>query len=116
MVPLAIGTQTGGSVIRPASYCGVVGFKPTFGHLSVAGVKPLSHSLDTLGCFVRSTEDLRIFRQAIWNVAGEESPDKNFPKIGFCRTPDWEKAEPSTQNALEHAHHDRRYFRYFQRS
>ena len=103
MVPLAIGTQTGGSVIRPASYCGVVGFKPTFGHLSVAGVKPLSHSLDTLGCFVRSAEDLRLFRQAIWNVSGEESPDNNFPKIGFCRTPDWEKAGPSTQNALEHA-------------
>ena len=48
-------------------------------------------------------EDLRIFRQAIWNVAGEESADKKFPKIGFCRTPDWEKAGPSTQNALEHA-------------
>ena len=48
MVPLAFGTQTGGSIIRPASYCGVYGYKPTFGTFSLQGVKPLASSLDTL--------------------------------------------------------------------
>ncbi len=54
MVPLALGTQTGGSVIRPASFCGVVGYKPSFGLVSRHGVKPLSESLDTVGVFARS--------------------------------------------------------------
>jgi amidase len=102
MVPLAIGTQTGGSIIRPASFCGVVGFKPTFGQLSMAGVKPLSQSLDTLGCFVRSAEDLQEFRNAIWNIDKEGSSRIDLPKVGFCCTPEWEKAGPSTRKALEH--------------
>ncbi|CAN0561791.1 unnamed protein product, partial [Ectocarpus sp. 12 AP-2014] len=58
MVPLAFGTQTAGSMIRPASYCGVFGFKPTFATLSVAGVKSFAHSLDTLGWFARHIEDI----------------------------------------------------------
>jgi Asp-tRNA(Asn)/Glu-tRNA(Gln) amidotransferase A subunit family amidase len=59
MVPLALGTQTAGSVIRPAAFCGVLGFKPTRGVLSLAGVKQLSERLDTLGLFARAVEDLR---------------------------------------------------------
>ncbi|MDO6441146.1 amidase [Marinobacter sp. 2_MG-2023] len=58
MVPLAFGTQTAGSMIRPASYCGVFGFKPTFDTLSAAGVKSFSPSLDTLGWFARNIEDI----------------------------------------------------------
>ncbi|MDQ7727110.1 amidase family protein [Halomonas sp. SpR8] len=58
MVPLAFGTQTAGSIIRSASYCGVFGFKPTFGTLSCDGVKPFSASLDTLGWFTRYIEDI----------------------------------------------------------
>jgi amidase len=54
MVPLAFGTQTGGSVIRPAAYCGVVGYKPTFGSINCAGMKHLSESLDTIGVLARS--------------------------------------------------------------
>ena len=103
MAPLAIGSQTGGSVIRPASFCGVVGYKPTFGLLSMAGVKPLSHSFDTLGCFVRSVEDLQWFRKAIWNVEVDSPDPKVLPRIGFCRTPDWEKAGSSTRKALDTA-------------
>src|SRR3954469_2774744 len=57
MVPLAIGTQTGGSVIRPAAYCGVVGFKPSYGLFPPAGMHPNTESLDTVGAMARSVED-----------------------------------------------------------
>ena len=56
LVPLAVGTQTGGSTIRPASYCGVVGFKPSFGLLPTAGMKCFSWSLDTVGLFARTVD------------------------------------------------------------
>ena len=59
MVPLAIGTQTGGSVIRPAAYCGVVGFKPSYGLFPPAGMHPNTESLDTVGTMARSVEDTR---------------------------------------------------------
>ena len=60
MVPLAIGSQTAASTIRPASYCGIVGFKPTHGLISLAGVKALSNSLDTVGVFAHSVDDARL--------------------------------------------------------
>ena len=64
-VPLALGTQTAGSVIRPASYCGVVGFKPTFGYVSRAGVLEQSAPLDTIGGYARSVEDIALLFDAI---------------------------------------------------
>jgi Asp-tRNA(Asn)/Glu-tRNA(Gln) amidotransferase A subunit family amidase len=64
-VPLAFGTQTGGSVIRPAAYCGVVGFKPSHGRYAIEGVKPLSRNLDTLGIFARSVRDIAFFDTAL---------------------------------------------------
>jgi Asp-tRNA(Asn)/Glu-tRNA(Gln) amidotransferase A subunit family amidase len=66
MVPLAIGEQTLGSVLRPASFCGVTGFKPTHGLLSMEGVLPLAKSLDTLGFFTHSARDMA----ALWNALG----------------------------------------------
>jgi Asp-tRNA(Asn)/Glu-tRNA(Gln) amidotransferase A subunit family amidase len=60
MVPLALGTQTGGSILRPASYCGVVGYKPTYGLISCAGVKIAAESLDTVGFLSRGVEDLEL--------------------------------------------------------
>ena len=65
MVPLGIGTQTAGSVIRPAAFCGVYGYKPTFGLLSFAGVRHYAESVDTLGCMARSVEDLSFFRDVL---------------------------------------------------
>ena len=62
---LAFGTQTGGSVIRPAAYCGVVGFKPSWGRYAIEGVKPLSRNLDTLGIFARSVRDIAFFDTAL---------------------------------------------------
>jgi amidase len=71
MMPLALATQTGGSTIRPAAYCGIVGFKPTFGVLPMAGIKPLAPSLDTLGLYGRSVEDVRLLYGA---VSGRDVP------------------------------------------
>src|SRR5207245_11300948 len=61
MVPLAFGTQTAGSVIRPAAYCGCIGYKPSFGLINRAGVKPLADSLDTVGVLARTVEDAAFF-------------------------------------------------------
>lgn len=72
MVPAALGTQTVGSVIRPAAYCGVVGFKPSFGLISRAGVNPLSHSLDHVGIFARSLDDAAYLASCL---AGHDSAD-----------------------------------------
>jgi len=66
MVPLAVGTQTGGSVLRPASFCGVTGFKPTFGWTSTEGVLPFAKSLDTLGFFASTAADM----VALWEALG----------------------------------------------
>ena len=61
MVPVAFGTQTGGSVIRPAAFCGIFGFKPTYGLYSTAGIKPAAESLDTVGLMTRSLDDIMLF-------------------------------------------------------
>jgi Asp-tRNA(Asn)/Glu-tRNA(Gln) amidotransferase A subunit family amidase len=101
-VPLAFGTQTAGSVIRPAAFCGVVGYKPSFGTLHRVGVKPLSETLDTVGVMARSVEDAAFFMGVLARrPALVDLPRPEKPRIGFCRTPMWEKAEPSTQKLLE---------------
>jgi amidase len=105
MVPLALGTQTAGSVIRPAAYCGVVGFKPSFGVIPRAGVKPLCDSLDTVGAMARDVADAAFLaailggRPALRHLAMPDAP----PRFGFYRTPMWEAAEPATVAALERA-------------
>ena len=101
MVPLAFGTQTGGSVIRPASFCGVVGYKPTIGQFSYAGVKLLARSLDTLGAFSRSTADLQLLRAALLGTEAAIVPLGEEPKLAFCRTPWWDRADPSSQASVE---------------
>jgi Asp-tRNA(Asn)/Glu-tRNA(Gln) amidotransferase A subunit family amidase len=70
MVPVALGTQTGGSVLRPASYCGVTGFKTTYGLLSMDGVLPFATSLDTLGFFTHTAADMLAFWGAIGQPTG----------------------------------------------
>jgi Asp-tRNA(Asn)/Glu-tRNA(Gln) amidotransferase A subunit family amidase len=65
MVPVSLGTQTAGSVIRPASFCGVVGYVATRGELSLRGVQPLAQSLDSLGVLARSVEDVQIIRRIL---------------------------------------------------
>lgn len=65
MVPIALGTQTAGSITRPASYCNVIGFKPTYGLISRAGIKPFSETLDTVGFFARSVNDISLVNSAL---------------------------------------------------
>ena len=102
MVPLATGSQTAGSIIRPASYCGVVGYKPSFGKISVAGVKSLAPSLDTLGCFGRSIEDVAL---GVAAMSGDHALATiegmhHKPRISICKTADWEYADKDTAAAL----------------
>ncbi len=78
MVPLSIGTQTAGSILRPASYCGVTGFKPTFGALSTEGILPYARSLDTVGFFTRTPSDML----RLWKAIGRATQEKNDFIIG----------------------------------
>ena len=88
MVPLAIGTQTGGSLIRPGSYCGCTGFKPTYGTVSTEGVKLISASLDTVGWYARSVADIGLVAYAleITNELAITPKPVETLKIGVCRT------------------------------
>jgi Asp-tRNA(Asn)/Glu-tRNA(Gln) amidotransferase A subunit family amidase len=104
MVPSALGSQTAGSVIRPASFCGVVGYKPTFGTFDLRGLHPLAPSLDTLGFFVRKVADVPWIAAALSGAARpSQIADVGRPKLGLCRTDQWSKAEPSTQRLVEGA-------------
>jgi amidase len=99
MVPLANGTQTGGSVILPAAFCGVVGYKASLDGLDRTGIQALKKSLDTLGYFARSVEDVALVYGA---VTGNVVPvDIDRPKIGVCRTPMWAEAEEHAQAVIE---------------
>jgi Asp-tRNA(Asn)/Glu-tRNA(Gln) amidotransferase A subunit family amidase len=105
MVPLAFGTQTAGSVIRPASYCGCIGYKPSFGLINRAGVKPLADSLDTIGVLAGTVEDAAFFagvlseRPALRHL----TVPSEAPRFGLYRTPMWEEAEPATVASLDAA-------------
>ena len=105
MAPLAVGSQTAGSVIRPASFCGIVGFKPSFGVIPRAGVKMLADSLDTIGTMARDVGDAAFLagvvggRTALCDLAMPGAP----PRFGLCRTAMWDEAEPATAAALDHA-------------
>lgn len=104
MVAVALGTQTAGSVIRPASFCGVLGFKPSFGAIDRGGLHVISPSLDTLGIFARSVRDIELVFQSVRSTPPSQSRPirrDRQPRLGFVRTSDWGRADPSTANELE---------------
>jgi amidase len=102
MVPIALGTQTGGSVLRPAAYCGVFGYKPTFGAFNRAGIKFAAESLDTIGLIARSIEDIELLTAILLGKQSSASQARGAaPKIGLCRTPLWDTAQPETVHAIE---------------
>ena len=101
MVPAALGTQTGGSVIRPAAFCGVFGYKPSFGRFNRAGVKPAAESLDTIGLIARTIDDLRLLDAALIGEMAAPQPPAQPPVIGLCRTHLWKNAEAATVAAIE---------------
>src|SRR6202035_1278953 len=74
MVPAALGTQTGGSVLRPSSYCGIFGFKPTYNTFNKAGVKPAAESIDTIGWLDRSLDDIELLTAALRLEAARAPP------------------------------------------
>lgn len=103
MVPLALGTQTSSSVIRPAAYCGVVGYKPGFGLINRAGMKFLAESLDTIGVLSRCVSDAGMLVSLLSGLP--VGPDAfragPAPRIGLCRTPWWQEASAAAQRSLE---------------
>ena len=116
MVTLSVGTQTNGSVIRPASYCGVYGFKPSFARISRFGVMMQSKPLDTVGVFARSLADLALISDVLMRYDGQDNAMKPTappcitrimaeevpikPRFAFVRTPMWEQVEQSTKDGF----------------
>jgi Asp-tRNA(Asn)/Glu-tRNA(Gln) amidotransferase A subunit family amidase len=104
MVPIALGTQTGGSIIRPASFCGVAAIKPSFRLLPTTGIKCFSWSLDTAGLFAASVADVAFAAAAITGrdlrVDGDSSAP---PRVALTRTHAWGEASDAMRNAVERA-------------
>jgi Asp-tRNA(Asn)/Glu-tRNA(Gln) amidotransferase A subunit family amidase len=116
MIPLALGSQTNGSTIRPAAYCGLIGFKPTHGLISRHGVFALSRTLDHVGLFARSIDDIALLAEQVTGydendpdtrprarapfieVAAEEPPLP--PMFAFIKTPMWERADDETKEGF----------------
>jgi Asp-tRNA(Asn)/Glu-tRNA(Gln) amidotransferase A subunit family amidase len=117
MVPLAIGSQTNGSVIRPAAFCGVYGCKPTHGSISRHGALMLSQALDHVGVFARSLADTALILEVLAGHDPEDSDTRPVaapaflemvaaepplpPRLAFVRTPVWDKADAQTRAAFE---------------
>ena len=116
MVPLAIGSQTAGSTIRPASYCGVIGFKPTHGLISRHRVSPLSRTLDHVGLFARTLDDIALLAEPLVSY-DENDPDTRplaripfssisveepplAPMFAFIKTPMWQRADDETKEGF----------------
>lgn len=116
MVPLAIGTQTNGSVIRPASFCGVVGFKPTFGLIPRSGILTQSRPLDQVGVFGRTLADVALLAESLAGFDEDDPATQPVPrpplahtlatepplppKFAFVRTPMWDQVQPDAQAGL----------------
>lgn len=100
---LALGTQTAGSLLKPASYCGLFAFKPSLGLVSLEGVKPLAPSFDTVGWYGRSVRDLHLVARVL--IPGFVVPDveRRPLRLGFCRTSRWDQVDPEVAHALEKA-------------
>ncbi len=103
MVPLALSSQTAGSIVRPASYCGVVGFKASYGVIDISGVKGMSPTLDTLGVHTRSVQDAAIALSLLSDWQGLQEFERGFTGeliVGICEDPFWLLAESATREAL----------------
>ena len=104
MVPAALGTQTGGSVLRPSSFCGVFGYKPTYNTINEAGVWPAAASIDTIGWLTRSIGDFALLTAVLRMEEPRPIPAlSSAPRIGVWRTDLWDTARPETKAALAEA-------------
>ncbi len=96
MVPVAFATQTTGSIIRPAAFCGVVGYKPSYGTLPCVGAKAISESFDTVGVMARTVADAALVVGALSGRALELAAEPAAPRLGICLTYEWPAALPET--------------------
>src|SRR6185503_14499913 len=103
MAPLALGTQTGGSTIRPAAYCGVVGYKPSFNLINRAGVKPLAESQDTVGLMARSVRDAALLNSVLSGCPVPDFDNAAPARIGIARMAWPTRVEPAVASAMEDA-------------
>ncbi len=105
MLPLAFGTQTAGSIVRPAAFCGVVGFKPSYGTLHRGGMRVMSESLDTIGVLARSVADCALAMGAMSgrDYGDPETKRERAPRLGLTLGPDPDKAAPETRALLDRA-------------
>jgi Asp-tRNA(Asn)/Glu-tRNA(Gln) amidotransferase A subunit family amidase len=101
MVPIAMGTQAAGSTIRPASFCGVVGFKPTHGRWDIRGSLTLYPTVDTLSVFTRNVEDAAIIHSVLASVDRLSLECAKAPKIGVYYPPEWDQADAPTVEAID---------------
>ena len=102
MAPFALGTQTAGSIIRPSSYCGIAGFKPSFGEWPTTGIKCFSWSLDTIGFFAPTHMAMRAILARLSAEEHPHAPD-GLPRLALVRTPIWAQAAPEMQEAVNAA-------------
>lgn len=101
-VPLALGSQTAGSILRPASYCGVIGFKPTFGEIPLNGVIAQSPPLDTLGGYARSVADMALLTAVLTGKSCDvDAADGRPLRLAFLRTPSWPQGDAGMREAFE---------------
>ncbi len=103
MVPAGLGTQTLGSVIRPAAFCGIPGFKPTYGLVPVEGLKAGAHSLDTVGFLLGDIGDAALLLGAFTPQRDWSRPAPAAPRIAVMRGPAWDLAQPETVAAVDAA-------------
>jgi amidase len=104
MAPVAFGTQTGGSILRPASFCGIIGYKPTYNAINRAGLKFAAESLDTVGLLARDLDDIELVNAVLVGRKPARAAIPAFPlRFGLCRTPLWQAAQPETVEAVEDA-------------
>ncbi|MGE7955816.1 amidase [Pseudomonas sp. NPDC089530] len=101
--PVALGTQTAGSLIKPASYCGLYAFKPSYGLVSLEGVKPLAPSFDTVGWYGRSVRDLDLIAQVLIPGFPQRTHESRLRSFGFCRTARWDQVDKDVAKSLEAA-------------
>lgn len=103
MVPLCLGTQTSGSVIRPAAYCGAIGYKPTYNDFDKTGILANAPSMDTLGLIARSVEDISLLRNILLEEPNQGVTDIELSKVrfGILRSPPWETADEEVLNRIE---------------
>ena len=101
MLPLALGTQTTSSTIRPASFCGVVGFVPSLGEIPLSGVRTAAQSFDRIGVFARSVADIALAYDALRGVPVAAAPEPFAPRIGYCRGHLAERMDPGTAGRMD---------------